>query len=48
MHGDRRTHRVEVSIFDRLMVVIDKLTKLEETEMLKYSCYKLMYCMGKI
>lgn len=36
MHGKRLTHSVEVSIFDKLEVVIEKLLKLEQDEMVRY------------
>ena len=48
MHGKRTTHSLEVSIFDKLEVVIDKLFKLEQNEMVRYFNYKLLYCMSKV
>jgi len=36
MHGKRLTHSVEVSIFDKVEVVIEKLLKLEQDEMVRY------------
>jgi hypothetical protein len=48
MHGKRLTHLVELSIFDRVETIIDKLRKLEQAEMLQYISYKLIYCMGKM
>lgn len=48
MHGKRLTHTVEVSIYDRAEIVIDKLIKLDQEEMTTYFNYKLLYCMGKL
>lgn len=48
MHGKRLTHSVEVSIFDKVEVVIEKLLKLEQDEMVRYLSYKLIYCMAKV
>ena len=48
MHGKRKTHSIEVSIFDKVEVLMDKLLKLEQDEMVRYLSYKLLYCMGKV
>lgn len=48
LHGTRPTHSIEVSIFDRLEIVIDKLFRIEKEEMLRYFSYKLLHCIGKL
>jgi len=48
LHGTRPTHSIEVSIFDKLEVVIDKLLHLQQDEMLRYFSYKLLHCMSKL
>lgn len=48
MHGKRLTHNIEVSIFDKVEVIIDKLIKLETEELVKYLSYKLFFCMGRV
>jgi len=48
MHGKRLTHNIEVSIFDKVEVIIDKLIKLETEELVKYLSYKFLFCMGKV
>jgi len=48
MHGKRSIHTVEVSIYDRVEVIINKLLKIDQDEMIRYFSYKLLYCMDKI
>lgn len=48
MHGKRTTHMIEVSIYDKAEVLIDKLLKIEQAELLKYISIKLMHCMGSV
>jgi|LakMenEpi03Oct11_1017367.scaffolds.fasta_scaffold03469_2 hypothetical protein len=48
MHGKRETHKIEVSIFDKVELLIEKLSEIEPDEMLKYYSSRLLYCMGKL
>jgi hypothetical protein len=48
MHGKRQTHKIEVSIFDKVELLIEKLSEIEPDEMLKYYSSRLLYCMGKL
>jgi hypothetical protein len=48
LHGIRATHSIEVSIFDKLEVVIEKLMRFDKGEMLRYFSYKFLHCMGKL
>jgi hypothetical protein len=48
MHGKRLSHSIEVSIFDRVKTVIDKLMKIDQDDMVRYISYKLLLCMGKM
>lgn len=45
-HGDRKTHKIDVSILDKISVVVDKLKELEGPEMKRYYHSKLIYPMG--
>lgn len=48
MHGKRTTHNIQVSIFDKVELIIEKLSEIEPDEMLKYYSSRLLYCMGKL
>ena len=45
-HGDRKVHKIRVSILDKIYVIVDKLKELEPEEMGKYYATKLVYPMG--
>ena len=39
---------MDVSIFDKVEAIIDKLFRRDQNDMIKYLNYKLYYCMGKM
>ena len=47
-HGQRKTHRIEVSILDKISVIEDRLLELEKSEIQQYKIAKLVYPMGSL
>lgn len=45
-HGSKQNHEFKVSILDRIQVVMDRLKRLDQTEMQQYYNTRLVYPMG--
>lgn len=48
LHGQRKTHSFQVSIFDKIDKICDKLREVEPEDMKAYSQPRLVYPVGKI
>ena len=48
LHGQRKTHTFQVSIFDKVEKIRDKLDSLEPEDMRQYPSPRLIYPMGKL
>jgi len=48
MHGERKTHRMEFSIMDKVEKVTEKLAEIEPQEMLKYYTFRLLFPIGRL
>ena len=48
LHGERKTHKVDVSIIDLVSKIKEKLAEIEPEEMKKYPNVKFVHPMGQI
>lgn len=48
LHGERKTHKVNVSIIDLVSKIKEKLCEIEPEEMKKYPLVKLVHPMGQV